>query len=57
MVVQVVQILRGESGAVETKQKSMGSGRTILVDACDIQDYTSTTYLKDLDRHKELVMQ
>lgn len=54
---RVVQILRGESGAVETKQKSMGSGRTILVDACDIQDYTCTTYLKDLDRHKELVMQ
>ncbi|KAK2988362.1 hypothetical protein RJ640_003917 [Escallonia rubra] len=53
---RVVQLLRGESGPVEVKQKSMG-GRALLLDACDLEDYTSTTYLKDLNRHMELVME
>lgn len=38
------------------KQKSMG-GRALLVDACDLEGYTNTTYLKDLSRHMELVME
>lgn len=38
------------------KQKSMG-GRALMLDACDLDDYTSTTYLKDLNRHMELVME
>ncbi|KAK3021314.1 hypothetical protein RJ639_045822 [Escallonia herrerae] len=53
---RVVQLLRGESGPVDVKQKSMG-GRALLLDACDLEDYTSTTYLKDLNRHMELVME
>ncbi|KAK3022747.1 hypothetical protein RJ639_045612, partial [Escallonia herrerae] len=53
LVMWVVQLLRGESGPVEVKQKSMG-GRALLLDACDLEDYTSTTYLKDLNRHMEL---
>lgn len=53
---QVVQLLRGDHETVEMKQKSMG-GRALLVDACDLEDYTCTTYLKDLNRHMELVME
>lgn len=54
--IQVVQLLRGDHETVEMKQKSMG-GRALLVDACDLEDYTCTTYLKDLNRHMELVME
>ncbi|KAI3462141.1 hypothetical protein Pfo_018804 [Paulownia fortunei] len=53
---RVVQLLRGENEAVDIKQKSMGM-RALLWDACDLEDYTSTTYLKDLNRHMELVME
>ncbi|CAI9753216.1 unnamed protein product [Fraxinus pennsylvanica] len=53
---KVVQILRGENEPADMKQKSMG-GRALMVDACDLDDYTSTTYLKDLNRHMELVME
>ncbi|KAL7143885.1 hypothetical protein ABFS83_08G221500 [Erythranthe nasuta] len=53
---RVVQLLKGENEGAEMKQKSMG-GRALLLDACDLDDYTSTTYLKDLNRHMELVME
>ncbi|KAK4480123.1 hypothetical protein RD792_013180 [Penstemon davidsonii] len=53
---RVVQLLRGENEPTDMKQKSMG-GRALLLDACDLEDYTSTTYLKDLNRHMELVME
>ncbi|KAL7094416.1 hypothetical protein ACP275_11G102600 [Erythranthe tilingii] len=53
---RVVQVLRGEHEAVDMKQKSMGM-RALLWDSCDLEDYTSTTYLKDLSRHMELVME
>lgn len=54
-VVQVVEILKGESKTAEVKQKTAG-GRAVLLDACDVDNYNSTTYLKDLNRHMELVM-
>ncbi|KAK6154149.1 hypothetical protein DH2020_013788 [Rehmannia glutinosa] len=53
---RVVKLLRGENEAVDIKQKSMGM-RALLWDSCDLEDYTSTTYLKDLNRHMELVME
>ncbi|KAG8383617.1 hypothetical protein BUALT_Bualt04G0032700 [Buddleja alternifolia] len=53
---RVVQLLRGENEGVDIKQKLM-AGRALLVDACDLEDYTCTTYLKDLNRHMELVME
>ncbi|KAK6150338.1 hypothetical protein DH2020_015270 [Rehmannia glutinosa] len=53
---RVVQLLKGENEGVDMKQKSMG-GRALLLDACDLEEYTSTTYLKDLNRHMELVME
>ncbi|KAL6548090.1 hypothetical protein OROHE_009152 [Orobanche hederae] len=53
---RVVQLLRGENEAVDIKQKSMGM-RALVWDSCDLEDYTSTTYLKDLNRHMELVLE
>ncbi|KAL7612439.1 receptor-like cytosolic serine/threonine-protein kinase RBK1 [Lactuca sativa] len=52
---RVVEILKGESKTAEVKQKTAG-GRAVLLDACDVDNYNSTTYLKDLNRHMELVM-
>ncbi|XP_009795660.1 receptor-like cytosolic serine/threonine-protein kinase RBK1 [Nicotiana tabacum] len=49
---KVVQLLKGENAPVELKQKSMG-GRALMFS----EDYTSTNYLQDLNRHMELVME
>ncbi|KAK1392009.1 receptor-like cytosolic serine/threonine-protein kinase RBK1 [Heracleum sosnowskyi] len=46
---KVVQLLSGESGEADMEQNS-------AVDASDKDGYNNATYLKDLDRHKELVM-
>ncbi|KAK4490403.1 hypothetical protein RD792_001080 [Penstemon davidsonii] len=54
---RVVEMLRGENEVVDIKHKSMGGGRAVLLDDCDLEDYTATTYLKDLNRHMELVME
>ncbi|GMH25283.1 hypothetical protein Nepgr_027126 [Nepenthes gracilis] len=54
---RVVQLLRGEGGSVlEVKQKPE-SPRSLLLDACDLEDYTCSNYLNDLNRHRELVME
>ncbi|KAJ6989815.1 receptor-like cytosolic serine/threonine-protein kinase RBK1 [Populus alba] len=55
-MIRVVQLLRGEEAPVEFKQKT-NAGRAVLLDGCDLQDYTCTTYLKDLNRHMQLVME
>ena len=57
-MIEIVELLRGERGMVveEIKQKSVAP-RSIILDACDLEDYTNTNYLQDLDRHKELVME
>ncbi|PWA69460.1 ROP binding protein kinases 1 [Artemisia annua] len=52
---RVVQMLKGESASMEMRQNTF-DGRAMILDACDLEGYTSTTYLKDLNRHKELVM-
>lgn len=55
--IQVVQLLRGENNPVmDLKQQSLG-GNSLLFDSCDLEGYTTTTYLKDLNRHMELVME
>lgn len=53
---RVVQLLRGEEVPIELKQKP-NTGRAVIVDSCDLQDYTCTSYLDDLNRHMELVME
>ncbi|KAL3630138.1 hypothetical protein CASFOL_023122 [Castilleja foliolosa] len=53
---RVVQLLKGENEGMDMRQKTMG-GRALILDACDLEEYSSTTYLKDLNRHMELVME
>lgn len=52
---RVVKLLKGENETLELKQKSMG-GRALLLHECDLENYSSTTYMEDLNRHRELVM-
>ncbi|KAK9069435.1 hypothetical protein SSX86_011338 [Deinandra increscens subsp. villosa] len=53
---RVVQILAGETATMELRQKTF-DGRSIILDACDLEGYTSTTYLNDLNRHRQLIME
>ncbi|KAK4411745.1 Receptor-like cytosolic serine/threonine-protein kinase RBK1 [Sesamum angolense] len=55
---RVVKVLKGEHEPLDlkNKQKSMGM-KALLWESCDLEDYTSTTYLNDLNRHKELIME
>lgn len=48
---QVVQLLKGEEAFIDSKHKSLS------LEACDLEDYTCSSYLKDLNRHRELVME
>nr|GMD00670.1 receptor-like cytosolic serine/threonine-protein kinase RBK1 [Ipomoea batatas] len=53
---RVVQLLKGESEAVDLKHKST-EGRALLLGSFDLEDYTCTTYLRDLNRHMQLAME
>lgn len=53
---RVVQLLKGEDGHQELKPKS-AAFRSVMLDACDLEDYTCSTYLNDLNRHRQLVME
>lgn len=51
-----MQLLKGEEVAIELSQKSIAP-RSLLLDACDLEDYTCSNYLNDLNRHKQLIME
>ncbi|CAL0314122.1 unnamed protein product [Lupinus luteus] len=51
----VVKLLKGET-PIELKQSS-GQSKSLLLEACDLEDYTCSNYLKDLNRHKQLLME
>ncbi|KAF8404721.1 hypothetical protein HHK36_009610 [Tetracentron sinense] len=53
---RVVQLLRGEDGPVEVKPKPHVD-RAVLLDACDLEDYTCSNYLNDLNRHMQLALE
>ncbi|MFS7969724.1 putative protein kinase RLK-Pelle-RLCK-VI family [Helianthus anomalus] len=53
---RVVQLLTGEGGTMDLRQNTF-DGRSIILDACDLEGYTSTTYLQDLNRHRQLIME
>lgn len=56
--IQVVQLLKAEGGLLELNQKSLSTAsRSLLFNACDLEDYTCTNYLNDLNRHRQLVME
>ncbi|KAJ4825331.1 putative ribokinase, partial [Turnera subulata] len=53
---RVVQLLKGEEVPMDLKQKTT-SGRQFILDASDLQEYSCTNYLNDLNRHMQLVME
>ncbi|KAF5179521.1 Receptor-like kinase [Thalictrum thalictroides] len=56
---RVVQLLRGENGSLEVlgKEQKQHTGRALLLDACDLEDYTCSSYLNDLNRHRQLALE
>ncbi|GMI99435.1 ROP binding protein kinases 1 [Hibiscus trionum] len=55
-MIRVVELLKNEESPVECDHKS-GGGKTVIADCFDMQDYTRTSYLNDLNRHMQLVME
>ncbi|XP_022740999.1 receptor-like cytosolic serine/threonine-protein kinase RBK1 [Durio zibethinus] len=55
-MIRVTELLKNEDGLAEFQQKTFG-GKAVIVDGCDLQDYTRTSYLNDLNRHMQLVME
>ncbi|XP_027362840.1 receptor-like cytosolic serine/threonine-protein kinase RBK1 [Abrus precatorius] len=53
---QVVQLLKGEETAIQPLQNSV-SQKSLLLEACDLEDYTCSNYLTDLNRHRQLIME
>ncbi|KAL5556571.1 hypothetical protein UlMin_038807 [Ulmus minor] len=53
---RVVQLLKGEDKLLELKPK-LTAVRSVILDACDLEDYSCSSYLSDLNRHRQLVME
>lgn len=53
---RVVQILKGEGGIVDQLKQKSSVVRSLMLEACDLEDYTCSNYLSDLNRHRQLVM-
>lgn len=53
---QVAQLLKGEEAIIDSRHNS-GASRSLSLEACDLEDYTCSSYLKDLNRHRELIME
>ncbi|KAL9245611.1 hypothetical protein vseg_019240 [Gypsophila vaccaria] len=54
---KVVELLKGENGEFDQMEQKFISSRSLLVDTYDLEDYTCSNYLQDLNRHMELVME
>ncbi|KAL1196417.1 Receptor-like cytosolic serine/threonine-protein kinase RBK1 [Cardamine amara subsp. amara] len=53
---RLVQLLRGDDRLAEVQQQS-GGARAVSLDGCDDLDHTSLSYLNDLTRHRQLLME
>ncbi|KAG5059188.1 hypothetical protein AAZX31_01G021900 [Glycine max] len=53
---QVVLLLKGEETIIEPK-KNLVAQKSLMLEACDLEDYTCSSYLKDLNRHRQLIME
>ncbi|XP_050381521.1 receptor-like cytosolic serine/threonine-protein kinase RBK1 [Argentina anserina] len=53
---RVVKILEGEDPNGEQLKTKSTQVRSVVLDACDVEDYTCSNYLSDLNRHRALVM-
>ncbi|PIA56210.1 hypothetical protein AQUCO_00700516v1 [Aquilegia coerulea] len=56
---RVVRLLRGENGSLEVmgKEQRPHTGRALLLEACDLEDYTCSSYINDLNRHRQLALE
>lgn len=52
---QALQVLRGEDESIVVGGD--GATKPVLFDACDLEDYSSSRYLNDLSRHRELALE
>ncbi|KAJ0233953.1 Receptor-like cytosolic serine/threonine-protein kinase RBK1 [Hirschfeldia incana] len=53
---QLVQLLRGEDGPAELQQKPCERAE-VSENVCDLHDHTSSSYLDELTRHRQLLME
>uniref|UniRef100_A0A1J3GSH6 non-specific serine/threonine protein kinase n=2 Tax=Noccaea caerulescens TaxID=107243 RepID=A0A1J3GSH6_NOCCA len=53
---RLAQLLRGDDRLAELQQQT-GGPRKVNLDGCDLQDHTSSSYLNDLTRHRQLLME
>ena len=53
---QAAQLLKGEEAIIDSKE-NISASKSLMLEACDLEDYTCSNYLKDLNRHRELVME
>jgi hypothetical protein len=53
---QVVQFLKGDRVSLELMGKPKPT-KPPMFDSCDSEDYTRTSYLNDLDKHKQLALE
>lgn len=51
-----MQLLKGEEIVIEAKLNSVAQ-KSLMLEACDLEDYTCSNYLNDLNRHRQLIME
>ncbi|OAY33484.1 receptor-like cytosolic serine/threonine-protein kinase RBK1 isoform X2 [Manihot esculenta] len=54
---QVVHLLKGEEEASMELEQKTNAGRAVVLDGCYVQDHTCSSYLDDMNRHMQLVME
>lgn len=58
---QVVRLLKGENAAMEATGKEQlriqSGGGFQLLNALDVEEYTTSRYLNDLNRHRQLALE
>lgn len=52
----MVNVLKGEDVVGDQLRQKSTQVRSLVLDACDLEDYTCSNYLSDLNRHRQLVM-
>ncbi|KAM1052946.1 hypothetical protein FF1_000467 [Malus domestica] len=53
---RVVQMLKGEDGVADQLRQKSTAVRSLVLESCDLEDYTCSNYLSDLNRHRQLVL-
>ncbi|XP_009364239.2 receptor-like cytosolic serine/threonine-protein kinase RBK1 isoform X1 [Pyrus x bretschneideri] len=53
---RAVQMLKGEGGVADQLRQKSTAVRSLVLESCDLEDYTCSNYLSDLNRHRQLVL-